>query len=47
MVAGSDGLDPAGLKTATGAATGVVRPLDVRQDSTRAAGLLRTGCGGG
>lgn len=42
LVAERDGLDPAGLKTATSAATGVVRPLDVRLDSSRAAGLLRT-----
>ncbi|GLZ62669.1 MULTISPECIES: SDR family oxidoreductase [Micromonospora] len=42
LVAERYGLDPAGLKTTTSAATGVVRPLDVRLDSTRAAGLLRT-----
>ncbi|MEU8013268.1 SDR family oxidoreductase [Micromonospora parva] len=42
LVAERYGLDPAGLKTTTSAATGVVRPLDVRLDSSRAAGLLRT-----
>ncbi|WP_433120086.1 SDR family oxidoreductase [Micromonospora sp. CA-246542] len=35
-------LDATGLKTTTAAAVGVVRPSDVRLDSTRAAGLLRT-----
>ncbi|WBB69704.1 sugar nucleotide-binding protein [Micromonospora sp. WMMD812] len=42
LVARAEGLDPAGLKTSTGAAAGVLRPTDVRLDSTRAAGLLRT-----
>ncbi|GAA2192637.1 SDR family oxidoreductase [Micromonospora lupini] len=42
LVAGRFGLDPAGLKTTTAAAAGVVRPSDVRLDSARAAGLLRT-----
>ncbi|TDC72858.1 NAD-dependent epimerase/dehydratase family protein [Micromonospora sp. KC606] len=42
LVARRFGLDPAGLKTATVAATGLVRPADVRLDSSRAAGLLRT-----
>ncbi|MEW2380008.1 hypothetical protein AB0883_28410 [Micromonospora sp. NPDC047812] len=30
------------MKTTTGAAAGVLRPAEVRLDSTRAAGLLRT-----
>ena len=42
LVAGRFGLDPAGLKTTTGAAAGVVRPTEVRLDCSRAAGLLRT-----
>ncbi|MFI6270934.1 SDR family oxidoreductase [Micromonospora zamorensis] len=42
LVAERFGLDAAGLKTTTGAAVGLSRPLDVRLDSTRAAGLLRT-----
>ncbi|MEU5783241.1 SDR family oxidoreductase [Micromonospora lupini] len=42
LVAERFGLDPAGLKTTTAAAAGVVRPSDVRLDSARAAGLLRT-----
>ncbi|MEH0845571.1 sugar nucleotide-binding protein [Micromonospora sp. CPCC 205711] len=42
LVARRYGLDPAGLKTTTGAALGLVRPTEVRLDSTRAAGLLRT-----
>ncbi|MEU4337295.1 sugar nucleotide-binding protein [Micromonospora lupini] len=42
LVAGRFGLDPAGLKTTTATAAGVVRPSDVRLDSARAAGLLRT-----
>ncbi|TWJ22597.1 dTDP-4-dehydrorhamnose reductase [Micromonospora endolithica] len=42
LVARRDGLDPAGLRTTTGAACGQRRPTDVRLDSTRAAGLLRT-----
>jgi dTDP-4-dehydrorhamnose reductase len=42
LVAGRFGLDATGLKTTTAAAAGVVRPSDVRLDSARAAGLLRT-----
>ncbi|MET8552288.1 sugar nucleotide-binding protein [Micromonospora zamorensis] len=42
LVAERFGLDAAGLKTTTGAAVGLSRPLDVRLDSARAAGLLRT-----
>ncbi|MEV4824957.1 sugar nucleotide-binding protein [Micromonospora sp. NPDC049274] len=42
LVAERFGLDPAGLKTTTAAAAGVVRPSDVRLDSARAADLLRT-----
>lgn len=42
LVAGRLGLDPSGLRTSTGAAAGVVRPTEVRLDSSRAAGLLRT-----
>ncbi|WP_088979682.1 SDR family oxidoreductase [Micromonospora coxensis] len=42
LVARRFGLDPTGLKTSTVAATGLVRPADVRLDSSRAAGLLRT-----
>ncbi|MEU7804079.1 sugar nucleotide-binding protein [Micromonospora arborensis] len=42
LVADRFGLDPAGLKTTPGAATGLARPLDVRLDCSRAAGLLRT-----
>lgn len=42
LVAEQFGLDAAGLKTTTGAATGLSRPLDVRLDCSRAAGLLRT-----
>ncbi|RLK22268.1 dTDP-4-dehydrorhamnose reductase [Micromonospora sp. M71_S20] len=43
LVAAHTGLDPAaGMKTITGAAAGVLRPAEVRLDSTRAAGLLRT-----
>ncbi|WP_406068290.1 hypothetical protein [Micromonospora sp. NBC_01638] len=42
LVAERFGLDATGLTTTTGAATGLSRPLDVRLDSTRAAGLLRT-----
>ncbi|MCM0678399.1 sugar nucleotide-binding protein [Micromonospora phytophila] len=42
LVAARFGLDPAGMKTSTGAAAGVVRPTEVRLDSARAAGLLRT-----
>ncbi|WP_184184539.1 SDR family oxidoreductase [Micromonospora parathelypteridis] len=42
LVAQRFGLDAAGLKTTTGAATGLARPLDVRLDCSRAANLLRT-----
>ncbi|MFC4147107.1 SDR family oxidoreductase [Micromonospora mangrovi] len=42
LVARREGIDPAGMKTATGAAHGVLRPTEVRLDSTRAAALLRT-----
>ena len=42
LVARREGLDPAAMKTATIAAAGLVRPAEVRLDSTRAAGLLRT-----
>ena len=42
LVADRFGLDPAGMKTTTGTAAGVVRPTDVRLDSSRAAALLRT-----
>ncbi|MFI7607300.1 sugar nucleotide-binding protein [Micromonospora sp. NPDC049366] len=42
LVARHEGIDPVGLKTSTGVSAGVVRPTDVRLDSTRAAGLLRT-----
>ncbi|MET8281411.1 sugar nucleotide-binding protein [Micromonospora sp. NPDC005174] len=42
LVAERFGLDATGLKTTTAAAAGVVRPCDVRLDSARAAGLLRT-----
>lgn len=42
LVAERFGLDAAGLTTTTGAAVGLSRPLDVRLDSSRAAGLLRT-----
>jgi dTDP-4-dehydrorhamnose reductase len=42
LVARREGLDPAGLKTTTGAALGLRRPTEVRLDSTRAVGLLRT-----
>ncbi|MEU7590842.1 sugar nucleotide-binding protein [Micromonospora sp. NPDC049230] len=42
LVAEHLGLDRAGLRTTTGAAVGLSRPLDVRLDSSRAAGLLRT-----
>ncbi|WBB71581.1 sugar nucleotide-binding protein [Micromonospora sp. WMMD1128] len=36
------GVDPAGLRTTTTVAAGLHRPVEVRLDSTRAAGLLRT-----
>ncbi|MFI7577083.1 sugar nucleotide-binding protein [Micromonospora sp. NPDC049497] len=42
LVARREGLDPAGLKTTTGAASGLHRPTEVRLDSARATGLLRT-----
>ncbi|MGN9812996.1 SDR family oxidoreductase [Micromonospora sp. BQ11] len=42
LVARREGLDPAGLKTTTSAASGLHRPTEVRLDSTRATGLLRT-----
>ncbi|MBM0278880.1 SDR family oxidoreductase [Micromonospora tarensis] len=42
LVAERFGVDAAGLKTTTGAALGLSRPLDVRLDCARAAGLLRT-----
>ncbi|MBM7493853.1 dTDP-4-dehydrorhamnose reductase [Micromonospora luteifusca] len=42
LVAERFGLDAAGLKTTTGVAVGLSRPLDVRLDSARAVGLLRT-----
>ncbi|MEV4543639.1 SDR family oxidoreductase [Micromonospora echinaurantiaca] len=42
LVAAASGIDPASMKTSTGAAAGVLRPTDVRLDSSRAAGLLRT-----
>ena len=42
LVAAREGIDPTGLKTGTGAASGLRRPSEVRLDSARAAGLLRT-----
>ncbi|MFF3866605.1 SDR family oxidoreductase [Micromonospora sp. NPDC001898] len=42
LVARRFGIDPAGLRTATSAASGLLRPTEVRLDSSRAAGLLRT-----
>ncbi|MGN9777235.1 SDR family oxidoreductase [Micromonospora sp. H33] len=42
LVAAKIGLDSAGLKTTTSAESGLRRPTEVRLDSTRAAGLLRT-----
>lgn len=42
LVARHVGLDPAALKTTTAIAAGVHRPAEVRLDSSRAAGLLRT-----
>ncbi|MFU8854379.1 SDR family oxidoreductase [Micromonospora sp. SL1-18] len=42
LVARRSGVDPAGLKTTTSAALGLHRPAEVRLDSSRAAGLLRT-----
>jgi dTDP-4-dehydrorhamnose reductase len=42
LVARHEGLDPAGLKTSTIAEAGLHRPAEVRLDSSRAAGLLRT-----
>ncbi|MDM4718493.1 sugar nucleotide-binding protein [Micromonospora sp. WMMA1363] len=41
LVAARLGLDPAGLQT-TSAGSGLLRPTEVRLDSTRAAGLLAT-----
>ncbi|WP_433392726.1 SDR family oxidoreductase [Micromonospora sp. KLBMP9576] len=40
LVAARFGIDPAGLKTPTLAASGLVRPAQVRLDSSRAAALL-------
>ncbi|WP_433132220.1 SDR family oxidoreductase [Micromonospora sp. CA-240977] len=42
LVAARFGLDAAGLTTTTTAVVGLSHPLDVRLDSSRAAGLLRT-----
>jgi dTDP-4-dehydrorhamnose reductase len=42
LVARREGLDPGAVKTTTSAASGLLRPTDVRLDVTRAAGLLRT-----
>ncbi|TYB98226.1 sugar nucleotide-binding protein [Micromonospora sp. WP24] len=42
LVARREGLDPTLLKTTTGVEVGVVRPTEVRLDSTRATALLRT-----
>ncbi|MGN9768022.1 sugar nucleotide-binding protein [Micromonospora sp. SD12] len=42
LVAAHTGIDPAGMKTTTGVAAGMLRPAEVRLDATRAAGLLRT-----
>ncbi|MFG3699260.1 SDR family oxidoreductase [Micromonospora sp. NPDC047620] len=42
LVAARFGLDPAGLKTTTSASSGLVRPAEVRLDSSRAAALLPT-----
>ncbi|RAO19210.1 dTDP-4-dehydrorhamnose reductase [Micromonospora noduli] len=42
LVAERYGLAAAGLRTTTSATSGLVRPLDVRLDSARAAALLRT-----
>ncbi|MET8121249.1 sugar nucleotide-binding protein [Micromonospora sp. NPDC005189] len=42
LVAERFDLDAAGLKTTTSAAAGMAGPTEVRLDSTRAAGLLRT-----
>ncbi|MGK5523070.1 sugar nucleotide-binding protein, partial [Micromonospora sp. URMC 107] len=42
LVAARFGLDPAGLKTTTVAASRLVRPVQVRLDSSRAAALLPT-----
>ncbi|MEH1169847.1 sugar nucleotide-binding protein [Micromonospora sp. CPCC 205539] len=42
LVADRFGLDAAGLKTTTSVAAGLAHPTDVRLDSARAAGLLRT-----
>ncbi|MFY1701566.1 sugar nucleotide-binding protein [Micromonospora sp. WMMA1923] len=42
LVARRFGLDPAGLRTATSAGSGLVRPVEVRLDISRAASLLNT-----
>ncbi|MFJ6197642.1 hypothetical protein [Micromonospora sp. NPDC092111] len=42
LVARRYGLAPVGLRTSTIAGAGLVRPTEVRLDSSRAAGLLRT-----
>ncbi|MFY1585550.1 sugar nucleotide-binding protein [Micromonospora sp. WMMD734] len=42
LVARREGLDPGGMTTATGRSSGLVRPAQVRLDSSRAVGLLRT-----
>ncbi|HEY0699768.1 MAG TPA: sugar nucleotide-binding protein, partial [Micromonospora sp.] len=42
LVARGRGLDPAGMRTATSASSGLRRPTEVRLDSSRAAGLLAT-----
>ncbi|PZF87560.1 hypothetical protein C1I99_27400, partial [Micromonospora deserti] len=42
LVARRHGLDPAGMKTTTSASSGLLRPAEVRLDSSRAAALLRT-----
>ncbi|TDC29135.1 NAD-dependent epimerase/dehydratase family protein [Micromonospora sp. 15K316] len=42
LVARREGLDPTVMKTTTSAESGLLRPTDVRLDSGRAAGLLRT-----
>jgi dTDP-4-dehydrorhamnose reductase len=42
LVARREGIDPAGMETTTSAASGRLRPIEVRLDSSRAVGLLRT-----
>lgn len=42
LVARRYGLDPTDIKTTTSAASGLVRPTEVRLDSSRASDLLRT-----